>query len=140
MVEVTFLNPYSHSEGAWSYGINFISADGNVRHDITFQSKGTIAHTMKTGSGVERLLNQPTSGFRNGGGSRNRVRVVAIEEEGWLFVNDNFLNKLELKGLAGRTTVLVCAYPIPDLIVEEATKFLGFTIWKWHPDLATLPD
>ena len=78
---------------------------------------------MRTDSDIKELIDRPTTSFLNGGGERNRVGEVVIEEEGWLFVNDGFLEKLDLSGLAGRKTARICAYiAIPD---DRETSFMS---------------
>ena len=60
-------------------------------------------------------MDLPNTSFEWNSGRRNLVRIVAIEEKGWLFVNGSFVSTLKLTGLSGKMTLRVCVYSVRDL-------------------------
>ena len=142
MVEVNFVNPYPWTQGGWSYGFIFATSDGDVVHSIVVPGIGLWEHRLKTGGAAGKvLLSRPSPNIVTSFPGRNRLRVVNIGEEAWLFINGAFEAKLKLTGLTRPRVIRVCAgFRIPkDLIEGESTRFNALTLWKWHPDLAELP-
>ncbi len=128
VVQATFFNPHSAREGRWVYGIKLLSADESVSHNIRFHSVGRVDTRFKIGSADRVLMDLPNTSFEWNSGRRNLVRIVAIEEKGWLFVNGSFVSTLKLTGLSGKMTLRVCVYSVRDLVIGESTKYTGFTI------------
>ena len=116
MVEATFVNPYSASSNSWDYGF-LLRQDHNdfeapfiqvvVSSDRSWAvlsgasppyewiGEGTILTTLNTISG-----------------GRNHLRVIAIGERGWLFVNDHFIAEFDLSSVSrpGDVAIITGAY------------------------------
>ena len=99
VMEATFINPYSADSNDWDYGFLFrqeVSAGGGFYLLIT--SKKQWIHIWR------RILNADTQLLDGGilrtldtsAGGENHVRIVALGERGWLFVNDDFVSLLDL--------------------------------------------
>ena len=86
------------------------------------------------GSGIG--VGEPSRNVDNTAGGRNHLRFVMIGDEGWVYINGKFEGNVDLNGLTDISPIKLV------LGVEkegETTRFEDFTIWKWHPDLASLP-
>ena len=131
VVEATFSNPYPTRDGSWSVGVLLRSPNFGEFHAVLIRSNGKWYHRLRTGdSDSPRYLaeeySERVSTRANG---RNRVRVVAIGEDGWLFINGAFVAKLDLSGGAKfGGAALVGSYFIGDGIPGRYTRFADFTI------------
>ena len=65
--------------------------------------------------------------FDIGAGGRNHLRVVAIKERGWLFVNGDFVSSLDLSAVsrAGYIAVITGAFT-GDEVAGAVTRFKNF--------------
>ena len=65
--------------------------------------------------------------FDIGAGGRNHLRVVAIKERGWLFVNGEFVSSLDLSAVsrAGYIAVITGAFTV-DEVAGAVTRFKNF--------------
>ncbi len=107
VVEATFVNPYSATSNDWDYG--FFLRDG---------ATGPTIHVVVTSGRRWSLVagDEPPREVIGGGtlrnldtsaGGRNHLRVVAIKERGWLFVNGEFVSSLDLSAVTGAGDVAV---------------------------------
>ena len=82
---------------------------------------------MKSGSGppYQRIASGTLSDLDLGAGGRNHVRVVAIGDRGWLFVNGNFVSSFDLGNVTGPGLVAVVtgAYA-GDEVAGAVTRFV----------------
>ncbi len=63
-----------------------------------------------------------------------------VGDEGWFFINGDFVSKLDLRELSEPGQVVVIAsYYSEDEVEGEQTEFRDFKVWRWHPSLADLP-
>ena len=127
MVEATFVNPYSASSHSWDYGF-FIRSNRNASFLQIIVSSGSrwevlageTASNQRIASGTFRDLD-----FSDGG--RNHVRVVAIGDRGWLFINSNFVSSFDLGDVTGPGEVAVVTGAYTGDEVEGAvTRFRDF--------------
>ena len=60
----------------------------------------------------------------------NHIRIIALEGEGWLFINGAYVDKLDLSGLLAAGGVhAVGSYFTGHGIAGKSTRFEDFTIW-----------
>ena len=146
MIEVTFENPYGPRESHWVYGIIFRSSIDGSSHRVFVNSWKAWRHgyysAEKDQHGRGRADDAPGIDVSEGG--ENRLRLIVIEDTGWLYVNDRFIANINFT---------LGNLPAPDqislVIVDsgrglnykqgDLTRYRDFTIWKWHPDLFELP-
>ena len=128
VIEATFSNPYPTRDGPWSSGFLFRRNDGF--HAALFDSEGRWYHEFSLGSDPARALDEGVSArVSTGEGAANRLRVVAIGEDGWLFINGEFTSKLDLSGGAGfGETFAIANYFVGEGIPGRYTRFADFTI------------
>ena len=127
MVEATFVNPYSASSNSWDYGF-FIRSNRNASFLQVIVSSGSRWEVL---AGETAPYQRVASGtFRDlefGDGGRNHVRVVAIGDRGWLFINANFVSSFDLGDVtgAGEVAVVTGAYT-GDEVQGAVTRFKDF--------------
>ena len=131
VIEATFSNPYPTREGSWSVG--FLLRDTGVDrfHAVIVRSNGKWRHFLRTGDtdSEQEIAEGYSERISTTGGGENRVRLVAIGEDGWLFVNGAFAGKLDLSGGANLGGVQAIAnYYAGEGIPGRHTRFTDFTI------------
>jgi len=133
VVEARFFNPYATSEGTWSNGFFLRHPSKNIFHAVFIRSNGDWYHYLRTGdveSGLQ-LQRQHSSAIDTISGRSNHLRIVAMGDEGALFINGKFSGKLDLSGLVEVGEVRAfTGYFTGDEMEGEATRFEGFSIWS----------
>ena len=132
IIEATFFNPYSSDHGNWSSGFTFRAGFSNEFHLLAVHNSGSWYHNLRTGDvETEQELKQQYSNYvATNVDESNHVRVIFIEDEGWLFINDAYIDELDLSGLTQAGSVsAIGGYFADDGIVGESTRFEDFTIW-----------
>ncbi|MCE2407556.1 MAG: ABC transporter substrate-binding protein [Pseudomonadales bacterium] len=138
VIEARFDNPYSASDGYWSGGFLFRNDAFDSFHVVVISSSGYWYHGLREGdpdneqSVVERASGLISTTFPG----TNTLRVVMSDGDGFLFINNEFVQKLDLSGLLAPGSVSALAsYYIDDGIPGKSTTFSDFTIWSArHPD------
>ena len=137
MIEATFFNPYPTTKGSWSYGFLLRNSRFGYYHRVLVQSKGAWIHRLRLGTGrSEDLRSERSDNVDRTPEGKNHLRVITIGDEGWVYINGVFEGNINLSELTEPFNNFVV---LGDEMEGEATRFEGFTIWKWHPSLATLP-
>ena len=127
MVEATFVNPYSASSNSWDYGF-FIRVDGNTPFlQVIILSGGRWEVKSGAAPPYQQIAVGTLSDLELGAGGQNHVRVVAIGDRGWLFVNSNFVSSFDLGNVTapGLVAVITGAYT-GDEVAGEVTRFENF--------------
>ena len=131
VVEATFSNPYPTRDGSWSAGFLLRQPRINEFHTVIIRSNGKWYHRLRTGDAdstrhVAEEYSERVSTRANGS---NLVRIVAIGDDGWLFINGAFVAKLDMSGGAKFGGVkAVGFYFTSDGIAGRYTRFADFTI------------
>ena len=99
MVEATFTNPYDASEHPWDYGF-FLrydrSEDDPPFLQVVVSSNGEWDVASGSGPPYTQVAAGNVSNLKLGAGQQNHVMVVALEDRGWLFVNQTFIASFDL--------------------------------------------
>ena len=136
MIEATFQNPYLTDNERWVHGFMLRGKPGNIFH-VIYISDAIWGHDYRLGKGEPdiALRQEVFSGIDKTPGGKNRLRLVAIGDQGWLFINNQPQGQLDLSVLEFDRVIL--------MLYEESagavTRFENFTVWKWHPSLQTIP-
>ena len=143
VVEATFVNPYSAASHEWDYG--FIFRRGNTRAiyfvvtsdrywDLGWRDVATSADIQWVSEGTIPTLDTSAGG-------RNFLRVVAINERGWLFVNGEFISTLDLSDVTrpGDIAVITGLYFGND-VAGAVTRFENFQGERYDPAEGKLED
>ena len=108
MVEATFVNPYSAASNSWDYG--FIlrqERNGRAIHFQVTSDRRWYLAWREAAAENQRVGGGTIATFDTSAGGRNHLRVVALEERGWLFVNGEFVSSLDLSAVTGAGDVAV---------------------------------
>ena len=150
MVEVTFEVPFAPNESHWNFGLWFGTESREKFHLVELHSLfgGGYNHWRKSGpdSDWQGRRTEDVVGINLQKGETNQVRVILIDRQAWLYVNERRMGILNFS---------LGDIPAPswiDIVIDDKdgegfqyslgghTKFEDFTVWKWHPSLFELPD
>ena len=135
IIEARFHNPYASWQGNWSNGFLVRHSGLNEFHGIVIQEDGRWHHHLRTGDAdiTQRLAEQYSLQISTASSSSNHIRVIALGEEGWLFINGEFMERLDLSGWTEKGEVLaMTGYFAGDGIDGSgySTRFENLIIWS----------
>jgi hypothetical protein len=133
VMQVRFFNPYAVSEGPWTSGIILRNSTSGVYHAIIITSSGRWYHSLKTGSMADQNLVQArvSSDISTSPAGSNQLRIIALGDDGWLFINGSYIEKLDLSGWDKKGDVFaVGRYFSGEGIAGKSTRFQDFTVWS----------
>ncbi len=132
IVEARFFNPYSTREGAWSNGFLIRQSNSDEHHSTVVNESGRWFHFLRTGDveTEQKLADRTSSHISTEPTGSNHIRIIAIHDKAWLFINGAYVDELDLGGwlYAGRVSAIT-GYFAGDGIADRSTKFEEFTIW-----------
>ena len=133
VVEATFINPYASSQGDWSNGFIIRDSGDGEFHAIVVEEGGYWNHRLRSGGAnasqeLALAYSDLISIISNGS---NHIRIIALGNEGWLFINGVYIDKLDLSRWteSGQFSA-VTNYFSGDGIAGYSTRFENFTIWS----------
>ena len=132
VVEATFVPPH-YDTRPWSSGFIFRRASGLEQHAIVISNNGYWYHGLREGTTNAETLEYQYSRYINTSyfsqGGTNHVRVIALEDVGWLFINGNYIAELDLsRGPETGDAVVIGAWFRGHAYAVETTGFIGFTV------------
>ena len=138
VIEARFFNPYSRQEGEWDTGFLFRYRQGreySLFHAVMIHSGGWWYHDLRTDEEENHRL---ASGYFEyiaaGAHEHNDVRIITFEDEGTLFINDNYIATLDLSGLAGEGSVVIATEWFAGTGIKgKSTAFENFTVRERKP-------
>ena len=133
IIEARFFNPYVSTEGDWSSGFLMRKGGEGEFHSLLIEELGTWLHDLRLGDAdtTQSLARENSVLISDARGGSNRIRVVALGNEGWLFINGTYIDKLDLSGWTESGQVsAVTNYFTGDGITGYSTRFEDFTIWS----------
>jgi serine/threonine protein kinase len=132
IAEVEIFNPYPTSKGPWDYGLIFRGEGGNNQYRLIFTSDKEWYLKLTSGENPNgRLVHQGSiSSLNVKEGGSNFIQLIALENDGWLYVNNQFISKLDLSGRYAGSVEVVTGFFTGDEIAGELVKYLGFTVWS----------
>ena len=115
MVEATFTNPYDALEHTWDYGffLRYDRGDDDPPFlQVVVDSRGRWAVKSGSGAPYNQVAAGNVSNLKLGAGQQNHVMVVALEDRGWLFVNQTFIASFDLSDVKvnGHIAIITGAY------------------------------
>ena len=131
IIEAHFFNPYSVQDGSWSYGFLIRGSSTSEFHAIVVDHLGWWYHDVRTGDDTTQEVGSETSDHINTRASgSNHIRIIALGVEGWLFINDEYVDKLDLSDwVRDGSASAISSYFTGDGIQGKSTRFEEFTIW-----------
>ena len=133
VIEAEFLNPFS-MQGVTGHYISLqfrqITVGGLGQHYVLMNvSDGFWLHDLYTG-GQQLDGSQGYSNYTatTSGGS-NHIRIIALGDEGWFFINGVFVDELDLSGLTSAGSVQLSGV-YSHSTGAEWMRFEDFAIWS----------
>ena len=126
-----FHNPYPTVVGGWDYGFLFRDAGQQSFHAVIVENTSEMwFHYLHDGAGEARLVDSDSaSGLWRVSGRVNDLRVVALGEQGWLFLNGKFIGMLDLSGGAAEGDVsVITGYHSGNELAGQRTRFREFSV------------
>ena len=138
LIETTFLNPYDTADKFWEHGLFLKHRRGNTQYVLFFNSDGHwgVFHRLGKPDAIG-WIGQESDFINREAGEDNLLQVVIIGDKGWVYINENFLGRIDLSGeTKGNATAIF----IDDRQPGE-TQFEDFAVWKWSSEVAwSFPD
>jgi hypothetical protein len=130
ITEAVFYNPYSPSEGKWDYGFLFRRVTEDTLYAIRVTSEDIWSFAVKFG-GDWNVIKEGTILMPTGANQSNRLRIIVIGNNGWFFVNNQFITTLDTSGLTQTGDVRAATGIITDNEIEnKVTQVESFAIWS----------
>ena len=126
-----FHNPYPAVISGWDYGFLFRDAGQNNFHAVIVENiSGMWFHYLRDGADEARLVDSGrASGLWLGSEGVNDLRLVALEDQGWLFLNGRPIATLDLSGGAAEGNVsVITGYHNGNEQMGRSTRFREFTV------------
>jgi len=132
LVESVFYTPFTISVGNWDIGYFFRSkADDDgmwliIHSDTSWEliDQSKDKKTSIAGGKVGKFLD-------NTSGKPNKLTLMALEQDGFLFVNGTFIAKLDLSTrMDGGNISAETGYAANSQKKDRFTKYEGFTVWS----------
>ena len=133
IIEARFSNPYASWQGGWSNGFLMRHSHSNQFHAIVVDESGRWFHRLRTGDAnvEQQLVERYYSRISTTNLSSNHIRIIALGDDGWLFINGTYVDKLDLGGSTDSGQVsAVSNYFTGDGIAGYSTRLEDFTIWS----------
>lgn len=131
IAEAKVFNPYATSKGTWTSGLIFRSEGGSKQYRLIIKSDKNWLLTLNLGSGSGRIIHEgevPDLNVEENGS--NLIRVIAHEDQGWLYVNDVFIAELDLSSRYSGSAYVVTGFYEGSEIPGALTKYEDFTVWQ----------
>ena len=127
LVQVDLFAPFSITRGEWDYGIGFRDIGKNEDYRVILLSD----KTWRFEKGLDMIANGNAPGLKVGENESNLIQLVAMDAQGWLFVNGTQIARLNLSALPNAGTVWVgTGFYSDDEKAGESTRYSDFTIWE----------
>ena len=147
MLEVTFEVPFAPNESHWNFGLQLKSDQPGQYHIIEVSGLfgGSWYHWRVNDRGWHGDREQGRIRLNLQKGEVNHIRLIVVDKDGWLYVNDQRI------GIANLSLGNIPSHDQINLIIDDTdnarfeydrggkTRFEDFTVWKWHPSLFDLP-
>ena len=131
IIQARFFNPYSSSEGDWTSGFLIRVSSAGDHHAVFIDDDAGWHHYLRKGQSDSKLAEGTSEHISTRQSDSNHIRIIALGQEGWLFLNGALVGNLDLSGLVGSGNVEgVGAYFSSHALAGRLTGFEDFTIWS----------
>ncbi|MEZ4641319.1 MAG: serine/threonine-protein kinase [Chloroflexota bacterium] len=127
---VTFQNPYALTTGSWDYGFTFRRMDVGEQMWLIVSSSAAW-NLVDRRAGEDIFLSDGTlSDLDTDAQGTNQIILIALDEQGYLLVNGQFVSALNLSSrMASGNISAVTAFFTGNEIEGNATGYSDFTVW-----------
>ncbi len=130
MVEALFYNPYSTDEGIWDAGFAFRDLGVADQYWLIIDSEQTWNLIDRFDGDDFFVDNGPLDNLDLSAGGANKLLLIVLDAQGFVFVNDEFVAVLDLTDRLDAGDIAVAtAFFVGDEVVGKATAYEGFIIW-----------
>ena len=131
VIEATFHNPDVPHGGRWRHGFLLRKSPINVFHAIRIRSDGSWEHGYRLGTGhpTPTLRREVSTAIDTTPGGSNRLRLVVVETDGWLFINDEPQGRLDFSAVGFDRVRL----HVTDETQGAVTRYENFIVREWDP-------
>ena len=136
VAEAEFHNPYPGVVGGWDYGFLFRDSGQHNFHAVVVENtSGMWFHYLRDGTEEGRLVGSgKASGLWQGSDGVNRLRLVTLGEQGWLFLNGESIAMLDLTGGAEEGDIaVITGYHDGNELAGQRTRFREFAVHEPQP-------
>ncbi len=128
--DATFINPFSAAENDWDFGFGF--RDNEAIYWLVIESTGDWALVARVDGpdSDEDVQIGTVDNLNLGADEANSLRLIALGDTGYLFLNDEFVDTLDLSEIqtSGAVNVITAFYADHEL-EGAATAYEDFIIW-----------
>ena len=131
VVAAEFHNPYPAVISGWDYGFLFRDAGQNNYHAVIVENiSGMWFHYLRDGADEARLVGSgQASGLWLGSEGVNDLRLAALGDQGWLFLNDRAIGTLDLSGGAAEGNIsVITGFHDGNEVTGRSTRFREFSV------------
>ena len=130
-MEATFVDTHSAQGRSWSHGFLFRTVEQRY-YILVISSRGNW-HLMRRNNvppyDAIDVQDGLSPNIRTGRNAENHVRVVALDDRGWLFINGAFEAELDLREISGTGSVsLIGVWFNGDEYPGKSTVFKDFSV------------
>ncbi|MEJ2746386.1 MAG: protein kinase [Anaerolineae bacterium] len=126
-----FGNPYPLSSGSWDAGFTFRDAETDNQFWFVVESSGDWSFINRENGDDNFLAEGTVDNLNTGDKETNRLQLIALNDRGYVFINDELVSELDLSARthSGDVTV-VTTFFVGNEIVGSTTPFSDFTVWE----------
>jgi hypothetical protein len=136
VAETILYNPYPATRGGWDFGFLFRDAGRDDQLRLIIESDGdwSLEDWRGDGSHVDSIDSGHLTNLDVSEGGWNYLKLIALGNQGVLFVNDSFVAPLDLTSRTNSgDVVLATELRSENEIDGEVTDYEDFTVWSLLP-------
>ncbi len=125
-----FINPYGPEVGVWDYGFSFRDVELGEQYWFVMDSEGLWDLINRVENDDQYLQNDAVKGIDTAVNGRNRITLIALEDIGIVYINDQFITELNLADRSNTGEIkLVTAFFADHEVPGNSTGYENFTVW-----------
>ncbi len=135
VMQVDMVNPYGPETGDWDFGLIFRQSDVDDEIRLVVRSDGLWTLNDRS-PGTDTFVQEGDVSDRLNLGAdvSNRFQIIAIDDQGYFFLNGEFVSDLDLSARSNEGNVaLGTGFYGADEINGEVTPYRNFGLWSVNP-------
>jgi hypothetical protein len=136
VVQATVGNPFAATSGPWDIGLLFRQVEPDQEFRLVVSSDGSWNLNNRQGSEDSFISEgQITSGFNTEENGVNKITLLAQDNRGYFFLNDEFVALLDLSGRVNLGDIgLGTGFYVGNEREGAATTYQGYSVWPLAPE------
>jgi len=108
ILETSFTTPENISNG-WDFGIFFRDSGGNNQYRLTiYPNQWELFNFLKNGDQVDIIDSNESELIKPAANVTNKIKLVTYYDDGYLFINDTFVSRLDLSARWSGDDIYLC--------------------------------